>query len=211
LELNMNRTNLIPLQRQLRDERIARLKRWAWTTSGLCLFVVAAIACCAAWTTQSTGPTSEDFAKVATDLSKANQEAGTLRADLNVETQRLRSRQLIFEQPDYSLLLRLIAQQVDDDVVLSRCEFRQAGTERTDRVEIGSVKDQKSKTKTDSLQIWGFARSQPAVAAFMLQLESTGIFQKVSLLRSSEQPLLNGQVAAFEIQCVPGPSNQGPP
>jgi Tfp pilus assembly protein PilN len=209
LELNMNRTNLIPLHRQLRDERTARIKRWARTTAGLCLFVAAALVCCAAWTSQATGPTSEDFSRAAADLSKANQEAASLRAELNVETQRLRSRQLIFEQPDYSLLLRLIAQQVDDDVVLSRCECYRAGADRAQPSD--SAKDPKSKTKTDALQLSGFARSQPAVAAFMLQLESTGVFQKVTLLRSSEQPLLSGQVAAFEIQCVPGPSNQGAP
>ena len=199
----MNRSNLIPLSRQLRDERTVRLRRWAWTGGALCGVVGAVIACCAAWTNQLSGPAPQDFSKAASDLSKANAEAATLRAELALETQRLRSRQLIFEQPDYSLLLRLIAQQVDDDVVLSRCEFHQPGVAHDD--------SQERINKSDSLQLFGFARSQPAVAAFMLQLESTGIFQKVTLLRSSEQPLFSGQVAAFEIQCVPGPSIQGAP
>lgn len=203
----MNRTNLIPLSRQLRDERAARLRRWAWISGALCGVVGSVIACCAAWTNQLSGPVPQDFTRAAADLSKTNQEAATLHAELAIETQRLRSRQLIFEQPDYSLLLRLIAQQVDDEVVLSRCEFHQPGVARDDAQD----HTQDRKIKSDALQLSGFARSQPAVAAFMLQLESTGIFQKVTLLRSSEQPLFSGQVAAFQIQCIPGPSNQGAP
>jgi Tfp pilus assembly protein PilN len=209
----MNRANLIPLARQLRDQRAARLRRWAWIIGGLCCLILATLAYFAAGNSLAGGPPPQEFSKAAAELSKANQQAASLRASLATEKQRLRSRQLIFRQPDYSLLLRLIAQQVDEDVVLSRCEFGRASD--FDRAsEFGRARDlggaaPLSRTPSDALQLSGFARSQPAVAAFMLQLESTGIFQKVTLVRSNEQPLLSGEVAAFEILCVPGGSPKG--
>ncbi|HSZ56394.1 MAG TPA: PilN domain-containing protein [Tepidisphaeraceae bacterium] len=206
----MNRANLIPLARQLRDQRAARLRRWAWIIGGLCCLILATLAYFAAGNSLAGGPPPQEFSKAAAELSKANQQAASLRASLATEKQRLRSRQLIFRQPDYSLLLRLIAQQVDEDVVLSRCEFGRASD--FDRAsEFGRARGAAplSRTPSDALQLSGFARSQPAVAAFMLQLESTGIFQKVTLVRSNEQPLLSGEVAAFEILCVPGASPKG--
>ena len=197
----MNRTNLIPLHRQLHDVRVARLRMWAWVAGGLCCLIVGALACCALGPSQANAAPAQEFSKAAGELTKANQEAAALRVELAAERERLRSRQLISDQPDYSLLLGLLSQQVDEDVVLNRCELGR-GASSTDAA-------QAAQAASETLQLGGFARSQPAVAAFMLQLEATGIFKRVTLLRSNEQPLLSGQVAAFQIQCVLGPSEKG--
>ena len=191
----MNQTNLIPLSRQLRDARRTRARTWSFALGGICGAMAVAYACCVLAPSEVSASPPEAFSKTAAELSKANQESAALRRELAVLREQVQSRQYILQQPDYSLLLGLVSQVVDDDVVLNHCEL---------------VNDsQGEQSQAQVLKLGGFARSQPAVAGFMLQIEATGIFRKVTLVRSNEQPLLDRQAAAFQVQCVFGPSGKG--
>jgi hypothetical protein len=51
------------------------------------------------------------------------------------------------------------------------------------------------------LRLSGLGRSQAAVAQFVLQLETTDLFEHVSLLQTTRQQYLGGEAVAFELDC----------
>jgi Tfp pilus assembly protein PilN len=191
----MNSVNLIPLKRQLRDERSTRLRAWGAALGALSCLLAVAYGVAAFGPSDLSAPPASAFSKAAGEVARANQEAAILRTQLAALNQQSLARQLIVDQPDRSVLLALLARAVDADVVLNQCELLH-GTSQT-------------ATESQVLKISGYARTQPSVAGFMLQLEGTGIFKSVQLLRSSDRPLLTGRVAAFEVQCVLGPPGKG--
>src|SRR5690348_10581293 len=118
----MNRVNLIPLNRQLRDDRRARLRAWAGVLGALCVAVAIAYAAAAAGTADAGAPPATAFGKAAADVARANQEAAPLRVQLASLNEQSLARQVITDHPDSSVLLALLAHAVDDDVVLNQCE-----------------------------------------------------------------------------------------
>jgi Tfp pilus assembly protein PilN len=194
----MNRANLIPLQRQLRHARRARLRAWSVLLGAIAGSLLLACGVLFLDPSQTSAPAPDAFTKVAGELAQTNQETATVRRQLAALREQVNSRRFVLEQPDYSLLLSMISQVVDDSVVLDQCELSSGGT-------------QSNPSQGQVLKVGGFARSQSAVAGFMLQLETTGIFKKVTLVRSQEQPVLDRQAAAFQVQCLLGPPNKGAP
>ena len=194
----MNSVNLIPLDRQLREERRERVRAWGLTVAVVTCIVGLAYAVAALGPSDSAAPAPSAFSKAAAEVARANQEAGPLRAQLASLNEQLEARHIVTDQPDCSVLLALLARAVDDDVVLNQCELIHATSANAPQSEV--------------LKISGYARTQPSVAGFMLQLEGTGIFKSVQLVRSSDQPLLSARAAAFQVQCVLGaPAGRGAP
>lgn len=194
----MNRANLIPLSRQLRDVRSARVRTWSFVLGSVSCALAMAYACCVLVPSQVSAPTPEAFAKAAAELSKAHQESATLRKELAILQEQVHSSQYILDQPDYSLLLALISQVADEHVVLNHCELISDSTAG-------------EQPRRQLLRLGGYARSQTALAKFMLQIESTGVFKKVTLVRSKQQPFLDNEAAAFQVQCVLGAAQKGAP
>jgi Tfp pilus assembly protein PilN len=194
----MNSVNLIPIHRQLRDARAARICSWAWVVGGLSLLLTMAWACCAIVPSQAVAPPAAALTKATTEISKANEETAALRRELAALREQTLSARGITEQPDFSLLLALLSRAVGEDVVLNQCELTH------DNAKVKS-------SPADVLRISGFARNQPAVAAFMLELESTEIFKSVTLVRSNEEPWMAAKAAGFQVRCSIGPIPRGRP
>jgi len=194
----MNAVNLIPIHRQLRDARSARVRGWSWAAGGLGVLLVMAWTYCAMAPSQAVAPPAEAFTKATAEISKANEESAVLRRQLAALRDQALSARGITDQPDFSILLALLSRAIGQDVVLNRCELSQDNGKAT------SAPD-------EVLKISGFARNQPTVAAFMLELESTGIFKSVTLVRSNEEPWMDQKVAGFQVHCVIGPVPRGKP
>jgi hypothetical protein len=188
--------NLIPVYRQVRDARMSRLRAWSYGAGGLLVAEALVWGALSLAPSQGVAPPPEAFSKAAAEVSKANEQAAGLRWELETVREQVSSRQFVVEQPDYSLLLAMLSQLTGDGVVLSQCELtRGAAATGSDRAQV--------------VKMSGFARNQPAVAAFMLDLEGTGVFKTVTLLRSSEQQLMNANTAGFQVECVLGQGQKG--
>jgi hypothetical protein len=195
----MNSTNLLPLCRQLRGARSARIRNWSVAVGALIALSVATYAGCVFALTDSAAPSPADFSRVARELAQFNGEAGRIRGQLAAAQREVYSAQSLSEQPDLSLLLGLISSKADERIILSRCELSESqpgekGVEAESASIGGAV-----------LRLDGFGRTQSAVAAFVLQLETAGMFDRVALLQSHSQPVLGTDAAAFRIECMMQP------
>ena len=52
------------------------------------------------------------------------------------------------------------------------------------------------------LHVSGYGQTQAAVARYILQLERSGLFDRVHLLKTTREPFLAGTAVAFQIDCT---------
>ena len=165
----------------------------------LAVLSIATYAGCAFALADSNAPTAADFSTVTRELSQINGEASRIKAQLAGVQREVYSARSLSEQPDLSLLLGLISQTVDERIILSRCELTESPpAEKGGEAESANIGGA-------VLRLDGFGRTQTAVDAFVLQLETTGVFDHVSLLQSHSQSVLGTDAAAFRIECAMQP------
>jgi len=193
----VNGINLIPAPR--RRARIARahLRGWAagWAFSGLALLVG-----CLVIRTSWGGARSalaEEVDQATRTIRVSNRQAEILRRRLADARWKLESGRAVGQQPDWSILLALLAKNLGDDVVLERCQLFPADPAPAEASATGAMAGGRYVFEID-----GLARSQLAVSRFVLRLEKTGLFDQVRLISTSRRTFLGQKAVAFRLECL---------
>jgi len=195
--------NLIPKARLARKKRNARLRLWG---GFFCFYVLllatAIISCGALWAT----PEKMAAKKLDAELRKTaviERSIEKLKSEAQKSRQDLEARQAIRDQPDWSILLALLSDQLGDEVVLNKCGLSPVQDESSGT--LGSGRDNNRDVPLSQqqyrLNMAGFGRTQIAVSQFVLSLEQLHLFRDVRLVKVSRQPFLDGQAIAFSIEC----------
>jgi len=218
----MNGINLIPAPRLAAKRRRAHLHCCA--------------AACVCWSVLSLGvaglahaiwreedpQAAERLAKVNEEMQRTDRVIAGLRAELAATQSTLRANQTIATQPDWSIMLGLLGQQVGDDIVLKSCRVRPSSVARSvapaarrgvPRAAAPAAADaanvpQPSEPPPFALDVSGMALDHAAANKFLLRLEQTGLFTKVSLLDTAREPFFDKNAVAFRLECA---LNQSPP
>ncbi|MCY2930986.1 MAG: PilN domain-containing protein [Planctomycetota bacterium] len=115
-----------------------------------------------------------------------------LKGELGGAREKLSSVRLVGRQPDWGLLLRLVGDQLGENVVLENSSFRRV-SENTG--EAGKTR------RVLFLDLGGIARGEKDVSDFILRLESNGLFSEVKHVNSNQR-LFHGQKAfGFLLKC----------
>ena len=206
----MKRVNLIPVQRRLAKQRRTYIRR--------------CVAACAAWAFVAAGagvathltwgridPTLEPrLQRAAQSIETADRTLAAVQADLAAARSTLRATQAIADQPDWSILLALMGRSAGPEIVLRNCNVEQTiapvvapVAQPTGR---GAAKAPPAPpappVKVFSVGTQGMGRSQFAVAQFVLRLERSGLFARVSLVDTSRESFLGREAVSFRIECV---------
>ncbi|MHC4985368.1 MAG: hypothetical protein ACYTFO_04345 [Planctomycetota bacterium] len=193
----MRSTNFIPSYR--RDLRLSRRRRRAWTVALTTYAVVLAAGSLMTWTIAHKRP--EDLA-AATDQTiqqtqRVRHTAGQMRADLRRDQTALLAARTLADQPDWSILLAAVGNQLGDNVFLARLELAPASLQA-----LAPADDQSANAY--QLSLTGFARDQMAISQFAVRLETLGIFDHVKVRRTQRQTLLADTAVAFDLDCSMG-------
>ncbi len=191
----MDRINLIPERRRLARQRRSRCRVWAISVVGYSAVVVAL---CSVY--QDMGAQADatvltaELVELDAQLLKVEQEQVQLKPELAEQRMVLAAGRSITDQPDWSNLLVYLADELlGDTVVLSGCTLGPVETTaETHELQDVSV----------MVTLKGHAKTTPAVSQFVLRLEQSGLFDRVSLTRTNREPFLNGQAIAFEARCL---------
>jgi len=194
----VNQINLIPAPRREAKVRRTRLVRWGIV---LGLYVGALLGahfvCGACWSGDRdllAAETRESAAR----LREANRLTLSLHGEMTRTEEKLRSAQAVGRQPDWGVLLGLLARNVDDDVVLEFCRLRQSDRPR-------SGKGASAAARLDQplvLDLGGLAMSQAVVSRFVLRLEKTGLFDQVRLVNTNQREFLKKDAVVFRLECL---------
>lgn len=189
----MTRVNLMSERRRLRLRERRRARAWG----GICAAYALVLAAGVAGATTMKGQSEV----IRRDLVEGQSRAEARQRELETLNQRLAAAQRSHEaavavghHADWSVLLRLLGAKVDEDVVLERVGVvpQRAGVSRRATAEPADP-------EAYDVEMMGVARSQRAVSAFVLDLESTGLFASVTLVSTRPRPGQSGELVAFEI------------
>lgn len=154
-------------------------------------------------------PAGQRLAATEEDIRRLERQDGEARAKLAKTRATLEANRVVAEQPDWSVLLALLARTTGEDVVLQAVSVAPplpGGAASTPAAASANT----AKPLSDVvLELTGVGQSQLAVSRHVLRLEQTGLFAKVALIDSNRQPFLNNPAIAFRLQCTfgAGPSN----
>lgn len=143
----------------------------------------------------------------AADIDRVNLVLGKVRGDLDATESMLRSSRAISEQPDWSLLLAMLAAREDGQVVLK------AVAVRPKEVPVAPVAPLKPGQKAPAkpaappepiilVSVTGSAISQAEASKFALRLESSGLFKQVSLLDTNRETFADLPLVSFRLECT---------
>jgi hypothetical protein len=175
------------------------------------LSAAAASATRAVWNDAHDGQAEERLAAVADDIARTERAMAEMRNSLAAAQSTLRAHEAIANQPDWSVLLAVLAQKIGDDVVLKGIRVHPAGATaaagRTDprRTTVMATPSGGPGGAGGEapfvLEASAMAKTHAAANRFVLELERTGLFAKVTLLDTAREPFLVGEAIAFRLEC----------
>lgn len=205
----MTSFNLIPKRRLEAKSRRTRMRAWIIACTAYAVGIVGAYAF---YQSTSEGPNTAlaaDLAKASAETEKWDRQVRMLRGKVGKARMTLEANRAVGEQPDWAVVLALLAKNLDDDLVLKRCKLEPEAVEKPKSK--GRGKGKKStkgepapKPRRYILDISGFGRSQKAISQFVLRLEGSTLFEKVTAVKTNREPFMDGKAMAFQIRCLLG-------
>ena len=194
--------NLIPMKRRLAGQRRRHLRFWS-VTCGVCLL---AVLFASIQVQLADGGQREHFDSrfsgyelAASKTRSRIEELYALQAQAKAT---LEANRAIGRQPDWSVLLALLGETLEEHIVLSDCEL-QTGRNQTDASAGSKAGDPMPlNRRCYRLEIHGFGKSQSAISQFVLRLERYDLFREVRLINSTRASLGGAEMLSFRIECV---------
>ena len=203
----MKSVNLIPAPR--RDAKRRRKHRNAcMAVCGAYALVLAGAVGLAHVALSGTGRAlDEQLADADAEVRRIDGNADAARRELASARATVEANRTVAEQPDWSVLLALLAKNTSDDVILRGVTI---GPPVQSASQIAAAAGPGSKkTQPDAvLELMGVGRTQLAVSRHVLRMEQTGLFSKVMLVDTGRETFQNETAIGFRLQCTFGEPRQ---
>lgn len=195
----MQRINLIPSTRRLTSQRRRRIRLWVSLCAG---YTAVALTGCLVFRSlfapSDTQALQDQLNDLDTQLAQVQSQQNAITPRLNEQRLILAAERSITDQPDWSLLLSHLADDLmGDRIVLNGCTLAPAD---------GPVEVEKFSEATLALTLTGHARSAKDVSQFVLRLEASGLFDEVKLVKTNLEPYMKSEAIVFEVRCLMIPS-----
>lgn len=212
----MHGVNLIPMARLEQRRRRRRIRQWfAASAAYLVLLLLVYAALLMVWG-RGNRTLADQLSDARAQVVQTQQAIDELVPALTAAQMNLEASRAVSVQPDWSLLLALLAQECGEDVVLNRVGLTKIPDDPSTEPSAAAAVPANGVT-TDApapgaaikrprfkLEVHGFALNQQAVSAFVLALEQTQLFNWVKLDRTSRQAFGTGNAIAFRVECEMG-------
>lgn len=180
----MNHRNLLPPHRQAAKHRHSATRRWVLINTVYAVLLAMAGGAYA----YSMSPTETPIAAAA-DVGKLNARLVSIRQQTVTLNTNLHSILEVTERPDWSVMLRIIAQSLGDDLVLNVVDTSPANAAT-------------AAAEPKKVVLTGVGRSQAAVTQFVLRIESLRLFGHVRLAQTAAQSLRGTEGVGFQLICT---------
>ncbi len=192
--------NLIPTERREARRRRVHLHAWLggcvlYAVVWLAVFLVARVI-----VVSDDRALQEQLEGVQVRVEQAKASVAGGRADLAEARAGLEANLAVGRQPDWSVLLALLATTLGDEVVLRTCRLEPVSGPLVGRA--GAAVAGGEEPLVIKLELMGIALTQQAVTQVVLRLERTGLFRSVKLIDTRREPFMAGHAVAFRAECV---------
>ena len=193
--------NLIPTHRRNARRRRVRVRRWAavCVAYALVLFVSYGV-CRAVW--DAGHDLVRELDEVTEQIDQSNQAIAALGPEMAQARLTLDASQGIVDQPDWSVLLALMAKTLGDEIVLKSCRLQRRTDARAEarRPDGAPAQPAGEMPEAFTVALSGYGQSPQAVSRFVLRLERTGLFEQVKVRATNREPFLATDAIAFQIE-----------
>lgn len=238
----MIQANLIPIPRRLARLRHRRVRQWVTACSIYSVLLVAAYGALQAVWGHGDQVLEHDVITITQEISTTDKEVKNVTPKLNEARLTLAASMAVGSQPDWSVLLALLAAEMREDAAPAQALLEQgmSGVSASlgaphglDRVFAPALEDATKQIVLSSceltpiaevaapagasiaqnlaatqpryaLALSGAGRSQAAISQYVLRLEQTGLFNRVTLIESRKAPFARGEAITFRIGCTMG-------
>ncbi|MDD4891470.1 MAG: PilN domain-containing protein [Phycisphaerae bacterium] len=197
----MKRVNLMPQVRRHAKARKARIVRWSTALGTYGFLLLVGYVASVHYVKADTRPLDTEARELDSKLATTKQTVAALSRELAQVQAKLRTAQSVGQQPDWSRLLALLAQNTSENIVLDVCRLRRVAKADAPAAP-GAPKADPSADSRLVLELDGFAKSQSNVPEYVLRLEEVGLFDKVKLVKTSRQDFLKNKTVAFSLECT---------
>jgi Tfp pilus assembly protein PilN len=199
--------DLIPKPIRNARRRAARVRRWVSICATYAGLLVCAYGAVAAAIDSDPSGLSERLAARIKENSGQQAQVKDATSQLQNFRRVLDANHAVGDQPDWSILLAMVARTTQGEVVLRGF---QVGPRPAAPGETKAAADGDADSGRFLLKIKAFAKTQDDVTAFVLRLEKEGLFENVSLLESKKEPFGSADAVGFKIECGLGPQGRKP-
>ena len=192
----MQAFNFIPTHRLEADHRQHRRRGWiaACVTYGVVLVSLSLGGWMVWW--EDAGALADQLATAEDQFVQTRRLADSARDHLAMSEVTLQANRAISDQPDWSVLLALLSETLDDEVFLSTVALAPpmpaAPHARPGDRAAGPYR----------LNVSGYGRSPMAISQFVVGLENADVFDLVKVLQTKRQRLLADTAVAFDLGCT---------
>ncbi|MBE3095678.1 MAG: hypothetical protein IMZ44_00950 [Planctomycetes bacterium] len=201
----MKSINFIPSYRIVAQQRRNRVRWWITAIAVSLVLELGGIVCGYGIWRGGRMVLAGELTKTATTIASADRAIRMLQSELAAQEATLKASQDVQSQPDWSVLLALLARSLGDGAVLRRCELKPvqpaavaSQASAASPAPAGPVGD----ATAFSLKIGGCGRTVADVLKFAEGLERAGLFDQIRLVKTDTQPLLAGTAVGFEMECA---------
>ena len=200
----MTRANLIPAWRLQQRSRLNRAATWATALGVYGVLLAGAYVACFAFGADDSKGVLEQMRQSTERFGKSGKEIHALRASLTEASRQISAARALAQNPDWSLLLAMVARELSDDVVLERCSLAPVETDADDKPSAAGAAARAEEVlyQRYMLDLSGFAQTQMSVSQFVLRLEKSRLFESVRLIKTQKRNFMDGQAVSFRIECA---------
>ena len=172
-----------------------RLRLWAGVSLAYCVMTATAYAVCQSYHSDVGRTMSLQNDQVQRQIRQAHLDISSLRQQITNTLESTRISRLLDTVPDWSVVLRLLAKMLGDEVVLLDITLQppSAPSEGSDATPA---------TPAVILSLHGFARNQPGISQFAIRLEHTNLFSQVAVLETKREPFGDADAISFTMHCT---------
>lgn len=180
--------NLIPLARREARRRRGRVRWWIAACTVYVALMLAGLAVAQRRAPAGADRIQADLAASVAAVQRAHREIAQLQSEVSRLEARTRADRMVIEQPDWSVLLAMLAATLGEEIVLNQVTLEPPEAARGG--EGGPAY---------RLVLSGLGRTQQAVSQFALDLERYGLLDSVVLEETRRERFLAEQAVGFRI------------
>lgn len=209
--MTRNSVNLVPKQRQQARCKNARMQFWMGSCGGYALLWLIAFFLLRLIGNGGPNALGSDLEKINNRTKEVEGNLAQIRSDLGRSNAELAASRKIGSQPDWSVLLSVLASTLGDSIVLRECQLTTAQSSdsaSSNGKKIKFLQEVVSNNKPVAdrgnvqLQISGLGLNQQAVSEYVLRIEQLDLFSLVKLVETRREPFLDSQAIAFSLRCI---------
>lgn len=194
--------NLIPAYRIDAWRQRMRVRRWIAGSSIYALIALIAAMTAAALMNQNDRDLTQDIAFTQGKVQSTGSALAALLPELTESKATLDASKAVTRQPDWSLLLTMLAEIRGEKVLLREVELQPISMGESSVTNYPGDQSILAHPPGYVVTVEGLGLSQIDISQFVLRMEQTNVFNRVTVLITRREPFHNVDAVAFELECL---------